>query len=607
MELLKKIVDDTYKINSDSFIPNNEKNDIVNKIISYKETNSLLYNSYLIDDLELFTNKTLKKSLFNHINTTYTKFGEVYLQNILKYPSDDITFLNNRQNILKKIINKDFIKIRERLKLIEYNENDVLWFFKKSNEETIKLLESVYFKNQFLSKINTNQFILSFYYHYKIILSPIFIILSPITFLLVPYLILKNIFKININFFSYFTALKIGISNFNDIININKNFSIKSNISVIGSIIFYILLYLHNIYISIDSALNANNIIRIIHKKLSNVAKFLKNIYLLNEATYQIFDNYKLKICFEELNNKIFFSDYDIFSNKKGMILTTFINLKKNKNKLFDSLNYLGKIDAYYSIANLFCESKIKDKSLFCFPKYLSLKKPFLNCNRLWHPFLDPNKVIFNDISLGKNSNNKINNIIITGPNASGKSTIMKALCLSILFSQTITISCCKDIYFTPFTKLNTYLNIPDCAGKESLFEAEMRRILEYINELEILPDNKFSFVIIDEILSSTNPIEGISGAYSIAKYIGGFKNNISIISTHFNYLSKLQKKTKKFVNFKLPILIKEKEFLYTYKLEKGISNQFIALDLLEKKGFKKSIIRYSKKICKKISTPLCI
>ena len=157
-----------------------------------------------------------------------------------------------------------------------------------------------------------------------------------------------------------------------------------------------------------------------------------------------------------------------------------------------------------------------------------------------------------------------------------------------------------KIYTISPF--INTYLNIPDSKGKESLFEAEMRRSLEFLNILKKLDKNKFSFVIMDEIFSSTNPDEGISGAYAIANNMSKYLNNMCMITTHYSYLSKLEK-TGKFRNYKIPIKRdNENNIVYTYKLEPGISNQYIALELLKKKGFDKNIVDDALTICKKIN-----
>ena len=74
-------------------------------------------------------------------------------------------------------------------------------------------------------------------------------------------------------------------------------------------------------------------------------------------------------------------------------------------------------------------------------------------------------------------------------------------------------------------TLINTYLNIPDCKNKESLFEAEMHRSRDYLNKLKELGEQDFSFIVMDEIFSSTNPEEGISGAYAICNKLSDYKN----------------------------------------------------------------------------------
>ena len=183
-----------------------------------------------------------------------------------------------------------------------------------------------------------------------------------------------------------------------------------------------------------------------------------------------------------------------------------------------------------------------------------------------------------------------------------GKSTFIKSLMLSILFSQTLTISFSKEQIFTPFAYIQTYLNIPDHKGKESLFEAEMNRAYRYINYLNTLEnENKFSFIIMDEIFSSTNPREGLSGAYAIADKLSYYKNNISMITTHYSELSLLEKYGK-YKNYKIPIDRDiSHNIIYPYKIKRGISQQYIALELLQNKGFDNDIINIANTISKKL------
>ena len=126
-------------------------------------------------------------------------------------------------------------------------------------------------------------------------------------------------------------------------------------------------------------------------------------------------------------------------------------------------------------------------------------------------------KPVSNTVKIGGDTRPK--NLLITGANASGKSTCIKAIIECVLLAQTITIAPAKECILTPFTVIDTYLNIPDCQGKQSLFQAEMSRCYQQINQLKGLDGNKeLALTIMDEIFVSTNFYEGLSGAYAIAR-----------------------------------------------------------------------------------------
>jgi DNA mismatch repair ATPase MutS len=151
---------------------------------------------------------------------------------------------------------------------------------------------------------------------------------------------------------------------------------------------------------------------------------------------------------------------------------------------------------------------------------------------------------------------------------------------------------------------IETYLHIPDSKGCSSLFEAEMFRSKEYIEKIKNLDKDKFSFIVLDEIFSSTNFVEGFSGAYSILKKISSFSNTLSITTTHYTDLEILEKDTKgKIINYKFEVDHNENnEIIFNYKLNKGTSRQYIALELLKKNGFDDDVIEDAINMCKKIT-----
>ena len=272
-----------------------------------------------------------------------------------------------------------------------------------------------------------------------------------------------------------------------------------------------------------------------------------------------------------------------LFSNKGKVLYANknCINYEKIKN-LFNSI---GNIDYIYSIF------KLTEKFDTCFPSVLETKTPIIDYKNVYHPYLE-SKGVKNSITIG---DKYPQNVMITGPNAGGKSTLIKSLAISLLSSQTLGIAFADGLKFTPFNILNSYLNIPDCKGKESLFEAEMHRSLKHINQCKEMPAEHKSFIIMDEIFSSTNPNEGISGAYAIAKKMASFKNSICIITTHFNQLTSLEQESG-FKNYKIPCEYDSMNKInYPYKLEEGVSDQNIALELLHAKGFDDDIIETAK------------
>ena len=155
----------------------------------------------------------------------------------------------------------------------------------------------------------------------------------------------------------------------------------------------------------------------------------------------------------------------------------------------------------------------------------------------------------------------------------------------------------------TPFKMIETYLHIPDSKGSQSLFEAEMYRSRDYLERLKEMEEEDFSFIVLDEIFSSTNYIEGYSGAYAILKKISSFENALSITTTHYSDLEKLEKDTKGRVeNYKFDVSYDDSgEIQFHYQLKRGVSRQYIALELLKKSGFEEDIINTAIEVSKKI------
>jgi DNA mismatch repair ATPase MutS len=356
-----------------------------------------------------------------------------------------------------------------------------------------------------------------------------------------------------------------------------------------------------------------------IHKKMNSIASFiaatkkLGEIFLRNEILQKNFSSIMFMLdpkgyCkknsreYEELvkmlSTRTFEGDPSFFSNK-GKALASFKMMQDSKNNFIKMSKVTGKIDALMSIAKLY-KKHANANARYSFVKYGKSDTPHLNISGFWSPFIESEKAIINVVTLGGVERQ---NMILTGPNAAGKSTHLKAITLCLLLAQTCGIAPVQQMCFAPFSKINTYLNISDTAGQESLFQAEMRRAFELIKEIVSLKRNEFSFVAMDEVFTGTNPREGTSGAYGIAKKLSSIQNSICLIATHFHKLTELFKETETFENYKVVAdLCDDGRYSYPFTLSKGVSNQTIALDLLKHRGFDQEIIDTAYRVMAELS-----
>ena len=187
------------------------------------------------------------------------------------------------------------------------------------------------------------------------------------------------------------------------------------------------------------------------------------------------------------------------------------------------------------------------------------------------------------------NDANLDNKIIITGPNASGKTTFLKTTALNLIFSQQFGFgfyqSCCID----PYTHFHSYLNIPDTSGRDSLFQAESRRCKEI---LDIICENKIEdrhFCIFDELYSGTNPVEATKSAYAFMQYLTEkFPKVDFLLTTHYVQICD---KIKGIRNYRMEVIQNENDFEFTYKIEPGISRIEGAIKILEDMHYPKVIL----------------
>jgi DNA mismatch repair ATPase MutS len=619
-----------------------------------ESTNFLKYN-----ELEFFESNSSDKSncFFNKLDKTKTILGKIQLTKYITNPITDINILNQRKHIIESFTTNtntdtnskldDILQILDNLKK---SEGDVLWFFKENSDEINNMLSMVYFNNFWNSWVNNNENLLNVFYYIKLIIIPLYGLLIPIFVFILPFLILKFAMKVNIPFKSYWNLIKKmyfsggGITkifkqcyNIYDKMGNNKNddtsqnggdgggFISLTNIisklvkmmisSKVTSLLYYMFTvgsYLYSIYSTLNYSYSYLKIIKFFQTKLNKVSLWVRNSQLLFDKLGYI-NSIELKETFSDkigfttdkkihlLNHLVFQNDPNYILSNKGVILKQFKLLKDDPSIIKSYLEYISIIDVWSSVASL----QREHKEHISLPTYLNHNdtnnKPEIIVEDFYNMMIDNNKSVKNSILI----KDDIKNIMITGPNASGKSTFLKAITECLILGQTICIVPATNMKFTPFHHINTYLNIPDCQGKESLFQAEMSRCYNQIESFKEIKNTEFVFSIMDEIFVSTNYFEGLSGAYAISKKMSSYDNSICFISTHFSTLSEFTQKEKTYKNYHFSIEYdKDDKIEKSYLLKEGRTTQHIALEMLEEKGFDPILVNDAKKMYKFLTKP---
>ncbi|WP_419241047.1 MutS-related protein [Cardinium endosymbiont of Nabis limbatus] len=288
-----------------------------------------------------------------------------------------------------------------------------------------------------------------------------------------------------------------------------------------------------------------------------------------------------------------------------GKLLATYNLFTEHKDCLKPAMYELGQLNAFMGIATLLKESK-KDFPAHCytFTKFLDRSKqstPCIQFDAMWSPMLNPATVVDNNVALDAHNTR---NIILSGPNAGGKSSFICGVASSVLLSQTFGIAAAKSAVITPFNKINTYIELrDDIASGDSLFMVEVHRMQQYKHMLENSKPNEFIFTISDEPFARTNPTEASAAAYSILASIAKHTNALHIVSTHYPILMGLTHKFKDrgIKNFKVFIDEQADQKLhYTYKVVPGEADQSVALRILAQEGYDPALLKQAEDIVQK-------
>ena len=268
----------------------------------------------------------------------------------------------------------------------------------------------------------------------------------------------------------------------------------------------------------------------------------------------------------------------------KGAFLVDFVHynralkeIKSHRKEVLQILFLVGELDMAVCAASF-----RQSLPLWCIPEFTEEKEIVLKA--LYNPLID--EPVYNDLELRKGC-------IITGSNASGKSTFIKAAAISAALAASIHTCAAASARLCPVDVYTSIAIRDDLLAGESYFIKEIRSMERIIRQVDT---GRPVLAVIDEILRGTNTRERIAASTAVLRYLRE-KGCLVIAATHdLEIAENLVSQTEDYEGFYFCEETYEKGLIFDYKIHPGICRQTNAVRLLEVFGFPEQIIRDARK-----------
>jgi DNA mismatch repair protein MutS len=223
-------------------------------------------------------------------------------------------------------------------------------------------------------------------------------------------------------------------------------------------------------------------------------------------------------------------------------------------------------------------------------------KKPALHTGPEWfvkegrHPVIERNlpigeSYIHNDLELNKTDQQII---ILTGPNMSGKSALLRQTALITLMAHIGSFVPATEAKISLTDKIFTRVGASDnLSGGESTFMVEMNETASIINNI-----TSRSLILLDEIGRGTSTYDGISIAWSIAEHLHNTPNQpITLFATHYHELNELEEKFSRVKNYHITNKEVGNKIIFLRKLAPGGSTHSFGIHVAKMAGMPPSLI----------------
>ena len=211
------------------------------------------------------------------------------------------------------------------------------------------------------------------------------------------------------------------------------------------------------------------------------------------------------------------------------------------------------------------------------------------------YQMLPEESYIPNDLELNKN-NQQI--IMITGPNMSGKSAVLRQTALIVLMAQVGSYIPADRAEIGVVDKLFTRVGASDNISLgESTFMVEMNETAAIVNNLSVR-----SLVLLDEIGRGTSTYDGISIAWAIATYLHEHPHHPkTLFATHYHELNEMTEQYERIQNYTVSVKELKDDVLFLRKLVPGGSAHSFGIHVAKMAGMPQFVLQQSKQLLEKL------
>jgi len=241
-----------------------------------------------------------------------------------------------------------------------------------------------------------------------------------------------------------------------------------------------------------------------------------------------------------------------------------------------DLFENIGRLEACISIASF-----RKMLPYYCKPEFADDKKSEMSFEEIYHPSIED--AVVNDLK-------EKQSVLITGSNASGKSTFLKTVAINAILAQTIN-TCTASAYVANYYEIYSSMALrDDLESNESYYIVEIKSLKRILDSIS---GDKHILCFVDEVLRGTNTVERIAASSRILKNLA--ENNVMCFAaTHDIELTHILEDY--YSNYHFEEELEDNNITFNYKLFKGRATSRNAIKLLSVIGYSDVIISDAEK-----------